>query len=312
MYSIILLIAALTPSLQADNSYDQFPIPTYSTTLSRAVIEIIRVFFALDNPTLSVTVHAETHTNYIFQQGLLNEILYQVAPNIVVLNEDIDHMTITYPRFDNLMIIDGWESFLKIHEHMTSDYFDFKGYYLIVLSTQIRNQQQLLRLMFACMWRLHIVNVNIIMKVAHREKAVMYTNYPFTRFSCESVYPVVLNLFEDDHFVIPNRPIFPFKLRNFHKCPLKVATFNTPPFVILEQQKNGTYSYDGIEGIMLRVLSQRLNFTPIIMVPANTSEWGAAGNESTPPTGAFGMVSFCVCNVLRICFYFFSKTSGSS
>jgi hypothetical protein len=298
MHSIILLIAALTPSLQADNNYDQFQMPSYSTPLTRAVVEIINVFFALNNPTLSVTPHADTHTNYILQQEFINEIFLQVSPNIVVLNEDIAHMKLTYPRFENLFIIDGLESFLKIHAHMTSDYFDYKGYYLIVLTTKTDNQQQIMQVLFSCMWRLHIVNVNVIMQNPDYEKAVMYTNYPFTRFNCEGVYPVVLNQFDDDHFSDPKKPIFPHKLGDFHKCPLTVATFNNPPFVMLEQQMDGSYSYNGIEGILLTVLAKILNFTPKLVVPENQLEWGVSENDTSPQTGASRLVRFFFKNLL--------------
>ncbi|KAG4066549.1 hypothetical protein HA402_007185 [Bradysia odoriphaga] len=54
-----------------------------------------------------------------------------------------------------------------------------------------------------------------------------------------------------------------------YKCPLLVATSEEIPYMFLIPQENGTIYTDGIDGIIFRVLSQRLNFTPILLIPSN-------------------------------------------
>lgn len=57
-------------------------------------------------------------------------------------------------------------------------------------------------------------------------------------------------------------------MKNMYKCPLRVATSDEKPYMFLIPQKNGTIYTDGIDGIIFRVLSQRLNFTPILLIPS--------------------------------------------
>lgn len=41
---------------------------------------------------------------------------------------------------------------------------------------------------------------------------------------------------------------------------MRVATFINPPFMIINQLENGRVEVDGIDGILLRVLAQKMNF----------------------------------------------------
>lgn len=41
---------------------------------------------------------------------------------------------------------------------------------------------------------------------------------------------------------------------------LKTATFINPPFMMINKKENGQVEVDGIEGILLRVLAQKMNF----------------------------------------------------
>lgn len=95
------------------------------------------------------------------------------------------------------------------------------------------------------------------------EIILMYTFFPYTSEHCERVSPIVYDHFENGTFVL-NAPIFPEKFGNLFRCPLKIATYNFPPFVTLTERSNDTY-IDGIEGVVLRVISQRLNFTTIVI-----------------------------------------------
>lgn len=91
----------------------------------------------------------------------------------------------------------------------------------------------------------------------------MYTFFPYSAEQCEAFVPIVYDYFENGTFT-QNLPIFPDKFANLFRCPIKVATYNFPPFMMLTERSNDTY-IDGIEGVVLRVISQRLNFTTIVV-----------------------------------------------
>lgn len=95
-----------------------------------------------------------------------------------------------------------------------------------------------------------------------------------------------------------NRPFFPHKCSNLFNCPIRVATFPFPPFMHLSQRprkdnENITETYfDGIEGIVVRVLSQRLHFTPILVLPEDEERWGSCNDQQENCTGALKLVGY--------------------
>lgn len=150
---------------------------------------------------------------------------------------------------------------------MTSDIFDYGGFYTIVLTEHNENGQETIRKIFEDCWSHYITNANLLIPTSDYETILLYTYFPFTSERCEGVEPVIHDFFKNDTFIV-NASIFPNKFRNFHKCPLKIATYDFAPFMILEPQPNGTYFIDGIEGAMLRFMSNRLNFTPVVIISA--------------------------------------------
>lgn len=108
-----------------------------------------------------------------------------------------------------------------------------------------------------------MANIVVLTPTEDYEIILMYTFYPYTPEHCERVKPIVYDQFENETFVL-NAAIFPEKFGNLYRCPLKIATYNFPPFVMLTERSNDTY-IDGIEGVVLRVISQRLNFTTIVI-----------------------------------------------
>lgn len=151
--------------------------------------------------------------------------------------------------------------------------FDHTGYYTIVL-TEIRRDQYIVisNILNDC-WSVYITNVLIVVSMGSEldSRSAIYTYFPYTVFHCEKVAPVILNYFINNSFVY-NIGHFPDKLKNMHKCPLTVVTHNVTPFMILYGSANGNgYTTEGIDGITFRVLSQQLNFTPIIEVPSKAN-----------------------------------------
>lgn len=186
-----------------------------------------------------------------------------------------------------LFIIDGYDSFryeclvpqlhknqtrkndISLHfrvlfNNFTSEKIEYNGQFLIVIPNSAANNDSTVSKILSDCWSLYITKVNILVPNESYDGIFLYTYYPFTAVYCEQAEPFVYNYFENDSFVA-HKSHFPFKLANLHRCPLLVSTFDLPPHMNLIEFKNGSIYTDGIEGITLRVLSQRMNFTPIIV-----------------------------------------------
>lgn len=247
--------------------------PQYGNALTRATVEIVEKFYLHRTNTLNF-YHASNESNEKAMEtnlDAMNEILYQVRSKIIVrlegyLNFKMTREITDLKRVYNIFFIDSYESFWKIFRMMSPFYFDYQGFYLIVLTTYSYQQYQIMVDIFEYLWAQYIVNVNVIWLAPQNDnEAIMYTYFPYTNFFCGKAFPIQLNQFRFGEWLHSQSNFFPDKVSNLHACPLTVAVALTPPFMILKEQEDGGILPDGIDGILLRVLSQRINFTINLM-----------------------------------------------
>lgn len=249
----------------ASGSLKDFQMPNYGNALTRATVEIIEKFYLTKTDTINF-YHASNEddgkslqTNY----DTINEVLYQVQSKIVVQLEGyLDFKKSNRKRVHNIFFIDSYESFWNIFRLMSPYYFEFQGHYLIILTTYSYKQYEIMANIFEYLWAEYIINVNIIwMPPQNDQEAIMYTYFPYTKFFCGKAVPIQLNQFWFGKWLHSVRSFFPDKMSNLHGCPMTVATVNTPPFMIIRSKENGEILTDGIDAVLLRILSQRMNFS---------------------------------------------------
>lgn len=160
------------------------------------------------------------------------------------------------------------------NEQTISDYmkataeaaFNADGYFLILISGQIDLDMTKVLISFR---KRNIMNVNLL--TTKSGQILLRTFKPFGSGACESVEPVVVNNFVDGSW--ENREVFTTKLKNLHRCPIKVATFDYPPAIIIETvDKVEKISGNDIE--LLEGLSDALNFTLDIEILREPASWG--------------------------------------
>lgn len=195
-----------------------------------------------------------------------------------VLEEHLVNNSEVFNRFFNIFVVDNYDSFRQIFVEMTTRTYDYTGFYTILLTEACDDCQETIARIFQDCWSLYIANVNILTPTNNNENVSLYTYFPFTLGHCESTEPVIYDYFENDQFVY-NAPIFPDKFHNFYACPQKASSYTYAPFVMLKNQSDGSYNVDGIEGITLRVMSQRLNFT-LIVIPSGYNILKPISNSS--------------------------------
>lgn len=256
------------------------PVPKKETSLSRAVSDIIRNFFMEDAPTVNFIHASETTESYQTIQSILNEIVYQSSNysklDIAFQLDEVNSLQRSYLRpyekkSRNVILCDTLKSFGQIFLKIQPELFEFEGYFLIVISQYNVKLYETMLEIFGSFWSRHIVNVNILWSPAENDDdTLMYTYWPYSRFYCGEAYPLQLNQYREGKW-LRRVSYFPNKLANMYGCPLHVATFPNPPFTIISGSDDEV-SVAGIDGILLRVLSQRMNFK--VKVQLVNDLWG--------------------------------------
>lgn len=159
--------------------------------------------------------------------------------------------------------------------------FDNSGFFIFVLIETAKYPEKLRQKIFEDCWNLHIINVIVLEENSKENEILAYTYFPFSPGNCDKV--VVQQIYDNDN-------MFPNKLKNMHRCPLLVATYNLEPRMILKKFPNNSYNIDGIDGIILKALALQLNFTTIIKTPSDGYATKGTIYKNGTITGAIKMV----------------------
>lgn len=251
-----------------------------SKPLINAMEVILDRFYSKETSTIFIMAKSALmiHKN-LRPNEIVGEIIrYNQIPMCYVLEERLANSSEIFNRFFNIFVADNYDSFRRIFIEMSTRTYDYTGFYTIILTEPNDDCQETVAKIFQDCWSLYITNVNILTPTNDNELIVLYTYFPFTLGHCESTEPVIYDYFENNTF-IHNAPIFPDKFHNFYECPQKASSYTFPPFMMLNNQSDGSYYADGIEGITLRVMSQRLNFT-LIMIPSGYNIMKPISNSS--------------------------------
>ncbi|XP_013104477.2 uncharacterized protein LOC106085025 [Stomoxys calcitrans] len=187
-----------------------------------------------------------------------------MAVQIVV--HDRKYMDVEVPgrRFCNMIMVDSYDNLRRTNISKHNSLFDSEEYYIIFL--QIRDtwmpleRELILQHCLDNYW----LHCNLMTQNRHKE-VLVHTYFPFQENNCYNTEPVLINKFDGERYV--NDVMFPDKLRNLHGCPLKLSTWEVPPFIIY--QPNATETLSGLEMYILQSLRKDLNFTMIAETVAN-------------------------------------------
>lgn len=158
---------------------------------------------------------------------------------------------------------------------MTEKTFDYRGYYLIII-TEVHptNQQNIILNVLRDCWSLYIANVYILTIPNRSPEVTMYTFFPFTENHCDHVDPVIVNNGNGTDFN-SSLEIFVDKFENMHKCNIIATVSDYRPYTIITPSSNGTYTLDGIEGLLIHELKRTMNFTLILKNISPNTGYGA-------------------------------------
>lgn len=250
---LIVLFVSQTASLE------NFEMPKYGSALVEAVTDIIFNYYKVKSTTINMFLASQNKSENQGLEDVIDEVLFQLKDHIVVEITEYSSIKFASRKIShNILFCDTFESFLNIFYKMNPEHFNYQGFYIIIISRYRNDLYEIMTKIFETLWEQFIINVNILWTPFEGE-ALMFTYYPYTEFYCGKAIPIQLNQFRFGKW-LTDTEFFPRKMRNLFGCQLRVATFTNAPFMIINAHEDGRVEVDGIDGTMLRVLAQKMNF----------------------------------------------------
>lgn len=161
------------------------------------------------------------------------------------------------PKRCIIIFLETLEDFMEMLTKITPTLFSYQGEFVIIF---VSGEVSGIESMFKLLWRRKISNVNILFEDEHGT-VVVKTFFPFNSNVCGDTKPSVVNQFRDGTFVNSEVPPFPDKMKNLHKCTIRVATSNNSvPYIFAKPSSNGSYKLSGRDINLVTTLSHYLNF----------------------------------------------------
>lgn len=141
-------------------------------------------------------------------------------------------------------------------------------YYLIFLQARdITVPNEIEKILNYCLEN-YWLHCNILTQNSQGE-VLIHTYFPYSRTYCYQAKPRLINRFDGEKFV--SNILFPKKLSNLYNCPLKIYTWEVPPYVEVKYLENGKTELKGLDMFVLRSLSEDMLFSMDVKV-LNQSE----------------------------------------
>ena len=258
--------------------------------ISNAVSKIIQNVAPRGSLGICISVASSDSKKKQISDGLLKQIVSENNQStFLVQNEKYNQFYLqATSKYFNIFLVDSYESFQKIFNVINQPKFDYEGKFLIVL-TLSNAHYPLTERIFKDLWKIYITHADILVRSPNENVAYLYTFFPFTKQFCDETQPVLLKTFKDGEFFGP-WSIFPEKVRNMYDCPVNVGTFVTAPFMIIHRRSDGSYAFDGMDGKLLTMLSERMHFNiNLTVLPVDSLRWGSIYPNGSSK-GALGLV----------------------
>lgn len=222
---------------------------------------IENVFVNITN-TFVITISANEDQEEFRLSDIMSKLLTSgafMALNLVVLDRNHERTYLPGKRYCNMIMVDSFESLENTNIAEYNSFYDSIEYYFIFLQITgdrlFLEMEKILRYCLDNYW----LHCNVMIETIEGDVNI-YTYFPFQDGKCFQTHAILINQFLGDRFV--NTIMFPDKLQNFHSCPVKLNTWETPPFIICQPNCTHTnYKIAGFEMMMMDALSRNMNFT---------------------------------------------------
>lgn len=253
---IFLIIVAATFSIV--ETTELFKLEADSVLVSKLAESAMRAFEVANINELNVVVDNFTTKT----SDVVENCIKLISGKCVVLNSEKIFAKTT------LMILEN-EKFLqksRFKNFLTQTVHEF--FMILFLNESSIDEENI----FGVFLKHHVLNVNLLLM--NSNGAIKITTFiPFTENECGSVRSKVINTYDFDKSTWANREIFPKKVDNLQKCPLRISSFDSPPAVIV-RTSNGNETYSGHDFELIQGLAEMINFTLSVQILKENYAWG--------------------------------------
>lgn len=215
---------------------------------------VARIFDGNDKVGVTVNlIRSRNATNLMkeFTQKLLKSAFSR--HNFGFLLEFSEKLTKKRPRKSSVILLENFECLLKLE--LSPEFFKFNGYFVIIL---VDGEIPQIERIFELLWNKQIFNV-IVMHEEGNERISVKTFLPFKLGKWSDTSPVLINEFKNGKF-IEEENIFPDKMRNLQKCPIRVSASRNNPVVVIDTHPNGSHKLSGRDINLITTIAENLNF----------------------------------------------------
>ncbi|XP_073829015.1 uncharacterized protein [Musca autumnalis] len=289
--------------------------PTQTLPLIMALVWIINKDYAIYGTSpITIGQYAKNWRNRRYQGDLVDEVLrraqtphpqirYQVEGELYPKDMSEENMSSDellerfYKSYANreksIWFLDSLEGYLKFERDLLDPkhHYHRSGYFVLVYTGKEADRLNNIKEMFRRLFSIYVTNVNVMLMVG--KYPYLYTYFPFTPNKCHSSNPSYFASFKgiekNANFTL-GKSLFPTKVENMHGCTLTILTWTYLPYIVVErnEETGELISLHGIEGSVISVLAERMNFTIRVKEP-NPKDRGDIYPNGTA-TGAAKMI----------------------
>lgn len=136
--------------------------------------------------------------------------------------------------------------------------------FLVVVTEPSPNKTKTLDEIFTILWKNGLVDSHVL--IQKDNSWLLYAFKPY-QSDCSSLAHVKIASFTlsnyTENITLSFEELYPLKLQNFNKCPLRVTVNNIQPFAMHHITNNGNISFSGIEIVMIEQIAKTFNFSII-------------------------------------------------
>ena len=239
--------------------------------------------------------------HYIKTNDFINEFYAKIISKVTVKTFETSDLALKVKTKSSFRVfhVNTFQEFEQSMKIVALTFVSHIGQYLIMFENATWDD---MRQIFRTLWDSYIHHVNVLSKNSS-EFVSVHTFIPYSTAGCSNTEPVELTRFSNGSFNPQPEYFYPNKFKNFHRCALRVATYETlAPSVLRENNVNGSYRLYGRDVDTYTTLSKILNFELQVSYITPFGGWGILYPNGSG-TGAIGRVitreaDFTIGNIL--------------
>lgn len=226
------------------------------TSLAEAAYEIAAENF---KPiTTNVNMISWENSNFLkdFKDSFLTKLSRKFKFTISLDSFQVGSVVFGRIKRCSTIFVKSFQDFLIIYGKISPEIFRFNGFFLIVL---VDGEILEIHEIFKLMWKIQIFK-NVVFENNSGEVQVK-TFKPFNGKNCYDTTPKLINRYKNGKFEKDLKTIYPKKMKNLHKCPIRVSVSNdSEPYIFVRPMKNGSFEFSGDSFEIISTLAKILNF----------------------------------------------------